>query len=213
LALSADGRSLYGTTSQGGAYGDGTVFSVPVSSGSPTVLASFNDSNGDCPFAGLTLSADGSTLYGTTTGEVGGDFVSDGAVFSVPVSGGSPTVLASFNGSNGELPRAALTLSGSTLYGTTMYGGAYGDGTVFSVPVGGGSPTVLASFNGSNGRWPYGDLTLSGNTLYGTTNEGGANGYGTVFALTVPEAPTITLLLASAACLLGYVWRRRGCIP
>ena len=31
-----------------------------------TTLASFNDSDGQCPFAGVTLSADGSTLYGTT---------------------------------------------------------------------------------------------------------------------------------------------------
>ena len=36
-----------------------------------------------------------------------------------PLSGGSPTVLASFNGSNGENPEAGLTLSGNTLYGTT----------------------------------------------------------------------------------------------
>ena len=42
-----------------------------------------------------------------------------GTVFSVPVSGGSPTVLASFNGSNGNIPMGGLTLSGNTLYGTT----------------------------------------------------------------------------------------------
>ena len=62
----------------------------------------------------------------------------DGTVFSVPLSGGSPTVLASFNGSNGQDPYAGLTLSGNTLYGTTVYGGRRnngGDGTVFSVPV------------------------------------------------------------------------------
>ena len=65
----------------------------------------------------LTLS--GNTLYGTTV-ERGG-INGYGTVFSVPVSGGSPTVLASFNGSNGEMPDAGLTLSGSTLYGTTAW--------------------------------------------------------------------------------------------
>ena len=114
-----------------------------------------------------------------------------GAVFSVPVGGGSPTVLASFDGSDGEYPVAGLTLIGNTLYGTTYAGGAYYDGTVFSVPVSGGSPTVVASFNGGNGAYPEAGLTLSGNTLYGTTLSGGVNNNGTVFALTVPEPSTI----------------------
>ena len=172
--LTLSGNALYGTTVFGG-----TVFSVPLSGGSPTVLASFNGRNGEYPYAGLTLS--GNTLYGTT-GQRGASYF--GTVFSVPISGGSPTVLASFNGGNGQYPFAGLTLSGNTLYGTTERGGAYGDGTVFSVPLSGGSPTVLASFNGGNGQDPQGGLTLSGNALYGTTCQGGAYGDGTVFALT-----------------------------
>ena len=126
------------------------------------------------------------------------------------MSGGGLTVLASFDDSNGNSPRAGLTLSGNSLYGTTLMGGAYEDGTVFSLPVSGGSPTVLASFaGGSGGKNPNVDLTLSGNTLYGTTWQGGTYNDGTVFALTVPEPCTITLLLASAACLLSYAWRRQ----
>ena len=73
--LTLSGNILYGTTEVGGASGCGTVFSLPVSGGSPTVLASFNGSNGRLP-AGLTLSADGSTLYGTTT--EGGNLSLDG---------------------------------------------------------------------------------------------------------------------------------------
>ena len=112
-----------------------------------------------------------------------------------PLSGGSPTVLASFNGSNGYSPVAGLTLIGNTLYGTTTGGGANADGTVFSVPLNGGSPTVLASFNGSNGKDPQAGLTLSGNTLYGTTEEGGVYGYGTVFS--VPQSGGNPMVLAS----------------
>jgi uncharacterized repeat protein (TIGR03803 family) len=206
--LTISGNTLYGTNPGGGAYGDGTVFSVPVGGGSPTVLASFNGSDGEGPEGGLTLSADGRSLYGTTLqGGVNGD----GTVFSVPVGGGSPTVLASFNGTNGKEP-GGLTLSGNTLYGTTSEGGAnspYDDGTVFSVPVTGGTPTLLVTFDGGDGECPGGGLTLSGNTLYGATIEGGVHGFGTIFALTVPEPSTVTLLLASVACLLGYAWRRR----
>ena len=43
-----------------------------------------------------------------------------------PLTGGSLTVLASFNGSNGDSPLAALTLNGNILYGTTDGGGAKG---------------------------------------------------------------------------------------
>ena len=59
------------------------------------------------------------------------------------------TTLCSFSGSNGNCPIAGLTLVGSTLYGTTEFGGNLslrgggGDGTVFSIATSGGSPTVL----------------------------------------------------------------------
>lgn len=76
----------------------------------------------------MTLSADGTTLYGTAQG---GAYY-DGTIFSLPISGGSFTVLATFDGSNGEYPTGGLTLGGNTLYGTTYgdNGGAYDLGTV-----------------------------------------------------------------------------------
>lgn len=129
------------------------------------------------------------------------------------MTGGTPTVLATFNYSNGAGPYAGLTLSGSTLYGTTYDGGANGYGTIFSLPVSGGSPTVLASFNGTNGARPYGSLTLNGSTLYGTTKNGGAYQDGTVFAVDLPSVPepgTLALVCTSSAIgLVGYARRRR----
>ncbi len=190
-SLTLSGNTLYGTTNMGGVYGSGTVFSVPITGGTPTVLALFNGSNGDGPRASLTLS--GNTLYGTTQ-EGGANY--DGTVFSIPITGGTPTVLASFNRStNGWYPEAGLTLSGRTLYGTASMGGANGnDGTVFSVPITGGTPTVLASFDGSDGYDSEAGLTLSGNTLYGTTSMGGLGYYncGTVFALTINPIVSLT---------------------
>ena len=195
LTLSADGSTLYGMASFGGANGDGTVFSIPVSGGTPTTLLSFNGTNGENPFDTLTLSDTGSTLYGMTSN---GGANGDGAVFSIPVSGGTPTTLLSFNGTNGENPSGGLTLraNGSTLYGMTSWGGANGIGTVFSIPVSGGTPTTLLSFNGTNGENPLGGLTLSanGSLLYGMTTNGGANGYGTVFSVHVGGGTPTTLL-------------------
>ena len=203
------GNTLYGMCEGGGVHGEGVVFSVPVSGGTPTVLASFNGADGISPRAldpvTSSLTLVGSTLYGTT--EYGGTAFNsgqngDGVVFSVPVTGGTPTVLASFNGTDGAHPSSGLTVIGNRLYGVTSTGsvyasGAYGNGTVFSLPISGGTPTVLASFNdidgegpgGGNFRYPNtGSLTLVGNTLYGTCSGGGVSGDGTVFALTLNSA-------------------------
>ena len=82
------GNTLYGTTTiGGGAYGGGTVFSLPITGGGLTTLVNFNGSNGGQPNTGLT--ALGSTLYGTTELGTG----NDGTVFSVPITGGAPTTL------------------------------------------------------------------------------------------------------------------------
>ena len=69
----------------------------------------------------------------------------------------------------------SLTLSGSTLYGMTLSGGANGNGTIFSINTDGSGFQNLFSFSGTNGDNPHGSLTLSGSTLYGMTSAGGAN--------------------------------------
>ena len=215
-SLTLSGSTLYGMTVGGGnmtlngGYGDGTIFSIPVGGGTPTTLFNFDGTHGASPSGSLILS--GSTVYGMTSN--GGNMSlnngnGDGAVFSLPVGGGTATTLFSFDGTHGANPYGSLIISGSTLYGMTESGGTNGDGTVFSIPVGGGTPMTLFNFDGTHGANPEGSLILSGSTLYGMTWYGGTNNDGTVFALTVPEPSTITLLLASAACLTGYAWRRR----
>jgi uncharacterized repeat protein (TIGR03803 family) len=137
-----------------------------------------------------------------------GDFF--GTVFSVPVTGGTPTTLYSFDSDHGAYPVGGLTLVGSTLYGTTAGGGRYGDGTVFGIPATGGMPTLLFSFGGTDGANPNSGLTVSGSTFYGVTEAGGANGYGTAFSLTIPEPSSLVLLggaMATLAC--RYIWNRR----
>ena len=220
--LTLIGSTLFGTTSGGGSSDAGMVFSVPLTGGTPTTVASFDGLNGFEPSAGLTLSADGSTFYGTTASGGGANFDGVGNVFSVPVKGGTPTSLATFNGSNGNDPESTLTLIGSTLYGTTSSGGANDDGTLFSVPVSGGAITTLVNFNGTNGSDPESGLTLIGSTLYGTTSGGGASDYGTVFSLTpnspaaVPEASSVVsfalLLLGGLGALIFRAKRSRAAV-
>jgi uncharacterized repeat protein (TIGR03803 family) len=107
------------------------------------------------------------------------------------------TNLFNFSGSNGAYPQATLTLSGSTLYGTTTELGvpSTGYGTVFRIKIDGtgfsnlynftataSDPSTGANTNGG-GAYPQASLIISGSTLYGTATSGGAWGNGTVFAI------------------------------
>ena len=51
----------------GGANGDGTIFSIPVTGGTPTTLLSFNGTNGASSCRQFDAQV-GSTLYGMTNG-------------------------------------------------------------------------------------------------------------------------------------------------
>jgi len=206
-ALIMDGSgNLYGTTSEGGASNDGTVFELAHGSGAITTLASFNGANGDYPLGALVMDSSGN-LYGTT--DFGGAS-NDGTVFKLAHGSGTITTLASFNGTNGEGPHAGLIMDSSgNLYGTTVVGGACGYGSVFELAHGSGTITTLASFtppNGSNPYEPYAPLIMdSSGNLYGTTGWGGAGGDGAVFEL-AHGSGTITTLASfnSTTGGLGY---------
>ena len=49
--MTLSGSTLYGMTYGGGTNGDGNIFSMPVTGGTPTTLLSFNGTNGDIPMA------------------------------------------------------------------------------------------------------------------------------------------------------------------
>jgi len=184
VILSADGQTLYGTTSSGTTQQQGAVFSLPVAGGTPTPIVTFTSLNGSTPFGNLILSGN-NTLYGTTT--KGG---SGGFVFSVSGNGSNFTNVAAFPWPTAGAPWSNLILSpdGTTLYGTSQQGGntslngGEGDGTVFAVTVATGHLSILANFNGTNGMVPSA-LILSGTTLYGATQTGGPNNAGTVFSV------------------------------
>ena len=110
LIADANG-DLFGTTADGGANGDGTVFEIVKTAtgyaSTPTTLVSFNGTNGSDPQASLIADANGD-LFGTT---VGGGANGDGTVFEIVKTAhgyaSTPTTLVSFNGTNGANPLAA----------------------------------------------------------------------------------------------------------
>ncbi len=170
--------NLYGTTFLGGAAGDGTVFEVAAGTHALTTLATFNGNNGSDPEAGLIADAAGN-LYGTTEG---GGTAGDGTVFEVAAGTHALSTLATFDGTNGSVPRAGLIAdTAGNLYGTTWEGYPAGAGTVFEVAAGTHALTTLVAFN-DIGAYPDAGLIAdaSGN-LYGTTSEGGTADRGTVF--------------------------------
>ncbi len=190
---------LYGTTTQGGAHGDGTVFKfTPNANGKwrETVLYSFSYSvdgkDGEWPECDLIFDSMGN-LYGTT---LYGGPDSAGTVFQLVRHGdGSWTEnqLHAFGGKDGYNPYAGVVLdTAGNLYGTTQFGGAGNRGIVFQLsPNGGGSWTerVLHSFiKGSlDGYQPIAGLIVdTAGNLLGTTKRGGRHGdFGTVFKLTL----------------------------
>jgi uncharacterized repeat protein (TIGR03803 family) len=143
-------------------------------------LASFNVGDGWDPNGGLVISADGSTLYGTT--QKGGIYRL-GVVFSIPVSGGTPTDLVTFAGYDGEYPCAGLIISGDTLYGTTLISNS-GNLCVFSLPISGSAPTILTPQFALSLLQSEAPLVLSGSYLYGTCI-GGFSALGTVFSVPI----------------------------
>lgn len=202
--LILSGSTLYGTASQGGNAGNGTVFAINTDGTGFTNLYNFTastydnntgrqtNSDGSGPVAGLILS--GNNLYGTA---VYGGTYAEGSVFAVSTDGTVFTNLHSFVGypEEGANPYGGLVLSGNTLFGTTGEGGTNGEGTVFAVNTDGTGFTNLYQFLSNNynsmtggstngsGANPIGGLVLSGNTLYGTTEYGGISGWGAVFAI------------------------------
>jgi uncharacterized repeat protein (TIGR03803 family) len=199
--LLLSGSTLYGTATEGGAYDNGTVFSINIDGTGFTTIHSFtNDGSAGDPVGGVILA--GGTLYGAMN--EGGLFPKGGGEFAINTDGTGFTNLhiaipGSFNAqgfycnSGGAAP-LGLIVSNKDLYGTTLTGGSAGYGTVFTVKTDGTSYTNLHTFSSGalnpsylttnrDGLFPQAGLVQSGNTLFGTTELGGTNGYGTIFAV------------------------------
>lgn len=183
--------TLYTTTVNGGANGDGAVVAI-TPAGKERVVYSFKGgpNDGANPY-GPVIDVNG-TLYGLTY--YGGNGYGCGSnycgtVFSLTPSG-TEKVIHSFNLSKGDggFPAAGLLDVKGTFYGTTYEGGKDGRGTVFSVTAGGKEKVLYSFANGTDGGNPSSTLINVNGTLYGTSVEGGLCGSkscdGAVFSIT-----------------------------
>jgi uncharacterized repeat protein (TIGR03803 family) len=187
LVLDSKGN-LYGTASDGGSEGSGTVFELtPKGAGEwkYATLHNFNYTAGGSPLGALIFDAAGN-LYGTT--EYGGKY-EHGVVFELSLNSKGTwkeTVLHTFNpnGSDGYSPSSGVAIdSKGNLYGATPSGGDSDNGTVYELsPTTGGkwSETIIHSFLATgDGIVPYGSpiVDASGN-VYGTTWQSLVNNVG-----------------------------------
>jgi uncharacterized repeat protein (TIGR03803 family) len=208
--------SLYGTADFGGAYGSacggygcGTAFQLkPGASGiwTLTILHSFGKGNdGAYPVSGLAIDSAGN-LFGVTS--QGGKHSSAcfaygcGTVFEL-LRGKADTwterVIHDFDsGTDGRVPRGDLIFDDrGALYGTAVFGGAYGAGNAFRLLPRAGDKweeKLLHSFgNRKDGALPYSGMIFDqAHDLYGTTAGGGSyragmcrksGGCGTIFEI------------------------------
>lgn len=182
LVEGSDGN-FYGTTTSGGASGEGTAFVVSPG-GALQTLHSFTGKGrqGATPVGALVQGSDGN-FYGTT--ESGGT-AGQGTVF-VMKPGGNVKTLHSFAGADGAQPKAGLIQAkDGDFYGTCYGGGAFGYGTVFSINRAGKLTTLHSfSFHDNDGANPIGRLVQGRNLrFYGATLTGGSFDSGTIFAFT-----------------------------
>jgi uncharacterized repeat protein (TIGR03803 family) len=196
--LISDGKgNLFGTTFNGGADSEGTVWEFTIGGSSITTLDSFNGgTKGGDPSGGIAIDANGN-LFGTSEGDVNSS--SDSNVWELPAGSGQIQTLAFFPVPNvrfffGAAPEAPVRFdSNGDLLGTAEFGGSAAQGSVWIIPHGTTTLETLHAFTFSGGHDPDSSILLdSVGDILGTTQLGGTSDDGTVFLMIPPGvvAPT-----------------------
>jgi uncharacterized repeat protein (TIGR03803 family) len=174
LILSSTGN-LYGTTPNGGAQRQGTVYQLTPDSGGRwhyQIIHSFDGVHGATPRCTLAVDPAGN-LFGTTS--AGG--AHNGVVFELSQNlSGSWAETVLYQVRNGEqfglVGPVALDTTGKLLFTTIATGGAFGQGTVLRLAFSGAGwqPTFLFYFKDfTTGTHPQSGVILdSSGNLYGT---------------------------------------------
>lgn len=185
------GVFLYGTTSAGGAYNNGTIFKYDVQNEKESIVYSFHgDADGAGPGAGVSY-IDG-TLYGTT--RHAGEFGKGGLYkFRLPDGkAGLPVILHQF----GPMPdvadvEAPMTYRDGKLWGVSREGGEFkgprgsfdnGYGTIFAFGLDGSGGTC-ASANGDDLLQPHNALVVAPDGFVVSTGDSFNDPDGFVYAL------------------------------
>jgi uncharacterized repeat protein (TIGR03803 family) len=187
--VQAPNGKLYGTTSAGGLFVQGTIFEFdPITSihkkrfnfGNTDPTGTLHNS-GKFPLSGFVVGSNG-LLYATVQS---GGGPSDGVLFKFDPSVLSGGKIMNFSASStGQFPMGRLIQANNgKLYGTTSSGGANNNGIIFEYDLSNSAFTKKFDFSAStSGANPLSSLAQSSNgKLYGITSAGGTNGKGVLF--------------------------------
>jgi uncharacterized repeat protein (TIGR03803 family) len=177
------GSLLYGVTSEGGFYNNGTIYEFDPLLGSVTAVADFESGNTGEGDVNIMQMAPNGKLYGTS--EYGGAF-NAGTLFEFDPTTYGLNLIEAFTGTNGAVPKSGLTLATSgVLYGTTAAGGTNNAGVLFSIDPSDFAPIItpiLQSNYSSTGAYPVTPPVQHTNgKLYGVTPYGGTVGGGILY--------------------------------
>jgi uncharacterized repeat protein (TIGR03803 family) len=175
------GGALVGTTTEGGTYNGGTLFSFDLSSKVLTAIYDFGHGQHDGSNPSDSVDLDGGVFYGTTYD--GGTRDGNGTAFGISATTGQEVFRYVFR-HHGFKPNGGLIGVGDHLFGTVADGCGHAAGCVFRLNPATSEQKILYAFkNGPDGGHPYSRLLRVGKRLYGTTQQGGAANAGTVFVV------------------------------
>ena len=157
LAIDSNGN-LYGTASpETNSAGDGSIWELPAGGSAITIVASFDGTDGSSPASGLFVDSSGDIFgeaqsggasFGNANALSGQGY---GSIFEIAAGSSTITTLASFNGTDGEVPNGGLVADANgNLFGVAMTG-VFTDSMLFELPKGDSATTTLQTFNDSTG--------------------------------------------------------------
>ena len=202
MSVDASG-TVFSATSEGGAFGRGTVFSYHPATSAFSTVAEFDERpenySGAYPTGAFVTDAAG-LLWGLTSG--GNTAEDKGTIFKIDPSTGTRTTVLAFTGTTGAAKGAypcgrLLKADDGSLWGTTAGGGTSDAGTIFKInPVSGGFTSVYvfpSTPQPSSG--PAAGLTRgSDGNFWGTTFSTGPDGFGSVFKVE-PASAAVTVVV------------------
>lgn len=180
IALTGDGTWLYGTASNSGLNGSGTIYKIKYDGTDFTKIFDFNDSIGSSPESGVYF--DGTYLYGNCRS---GGIYDFGTLYKIKPDGSDYQVLKDFDGEgDGGIPRGHMYSDGTYLYGVCTQYGLYMGGILYKIKPDGSDFTILRSFgSGESGNTLYGGVISDGTYLYGMTVGGGTAHLGVAYKI------------------------------